>query len=356
MKKLTFILAALLLLLAGCQSASPSQTDDASQPGNNAEESGDVYVFNWGEYMDESLNKTFEEATGIKVHYNTYQNNEMLYSTIVGGGSSYDVIIPSDYMISRMIGEELLLPLNFDNIPNFANIDPAHKNPEYDPENLYSVPYMWGTVGIVYDQTRVSDPIDSWNALFDEQYSGQILMFDNPRDAFSIPLKLLGHSFNTTDEAKIREAYDLLVEQKPLVQAYVMDQIFDKMENGEAILAPYYAGDAITMMDANENLAFAIPKEGTNVFVDAFCIPTGAENKTAAEKYIDFMCSHDAGLANVEMIGYSTPLIDVFEGLDDEIKNDGISYPENMDGFEVFTNLPDWVLDLYAELWTDLRK
>ncbi len=355
MKKLSLILAAILLTLAGCQSDSPAEPGDSSQPGNNSE-SGVLNVFNWGEYMDESLNEAFEEATGIEVRYNTYPNNEMLYSTIVSGGASYDVIIPSDYMISRMIEEDLLMPLNFDNIPNFVNVDPELKNPAYDPENLYSVPYAWGTVGIVYDKTRVSAPIDSWGALFDEQYSGQILMFDNHRDAFGIALKLLGYSFNTTDESELREAYDLMVSQKPLVQAYVMDQIFDKMENGEAILAPYYAGDAITMMESNEDLAFAFPKEGTNVFVDAFCIPKSASNKTAAEKYIDFMCSYEAGLANVDMTGYSTPLLDVFESLDEEVKNDGISYPEDMSGFEVFTNLPDWVLDLYAELWTDLRK
>jgi spermidine/putrescine transport system substrate-binding protein len=358
LKKNVIILIAALLLLAGCQSATPAQgtqTDNA-QSGGGTQVSGDVYVFNWGEYMDEELNNAFGEATGIQVHYSTYQNNEMLYSTLMGGGSNYDVIIPSDYMISRMIEEDMLLTLDFANIPNFANIDADLKNPAYDPENLYSVPYAWGTVGIIYDTARVSEPVDSWGALFDERYSGEILMFDNPRDAFGIALKLLGHSFNTTNEAELRGAYDLMVTQKPLVQGYVMDQIFDKMENGEAILAPYYAGDAITMMETNEDLAFVFPKEGTNIFVDAFCIPKGAANKTAAEKYIDYMCSYEAGLANIDFTGYSTPLIDVYESLDDEVKNDGISYPEDMTGFETFTNLPGWVNDLYAELWTDLRK
>ncbi|MDR1692883.1 MAG: ABC transporter substrate-binding protein [Oscillospiraceae bacterium] len=343
------LLAALTLLLTSCKPA-------GSPNGGGNAEPGSVNVFNWGEYMDENLNEMFTQQTGIEVNYNTYPNNEVLYSTLVGGGSSYDVIIPSDYMISRMIDEDLIQQLDFGNIPNFENIDPDLKNPAYDPENLYSVPYAWGTVGIIYDKTRVSAPVDSWSALFDKQYSGQILMFDNSRDAFGIALKLLGYSFNTTDEGKLREAFNLLLEQKPLVQAHVMDQIFDKMENGEAILAPYYAGDALTMMDANENLAFAFPKEGTNVFVDAFCIPKGAANKAAAEAYINFMCSYEPGLSNIDVTGYSTPLLDVYESLDEEIKNDGISYPTDMSGFETFTNLPEWTLSLYNELWIELFK
>ncbi|MDR0293628.1 MAG: ABC transporter substrate-binding protein [Oscillospiraceae bacterium] len=361
MKKIAIIVAALCLLLAGCQDGAIRRLSNEGydfKPGSVRNDTGSasVNVYNWGEYMNEDLNRAFELVTGIKVNYTTYQTNEMLYSILATGGSSYDVVVPSDYMIGRLIGEDLLLPLDFANIPNFADVDPAHKNPDYDPQNIYTVPYMWGTVGIVYDTTRVSAPIDSWGALFDPQYAGQILMFDNSRDALGIALKYLGCSYNTTDEAELRAAYDLLVTQKPLVQAYVMDQIFEKMEGGEAILGPYYAGDAIMMMESNGDLAFAVPKEGSNIFADAFCVPKGSANKAAAEMYINFMCGADAGMANVSAVGYSTPLLSVYEALDEDVQNDGVSYPRDLTPFEPFANLPRATLDLYARLWTDLFR
>lgn len=361
MKKIAVIMAVLCLLLCGCQDGAIKRLSEngysfEANSVKNDTGSTEVNVFNWGEYMNEDLNKAFELVTGIKVNYNTYQTNEMLYSTLSSGGSSYDVIVPSDYMIARMIDEDMLLTLDFGNIPNFANIDPNLKNPVYDPENLYSVPYTWGSVGIVYNTTMVDEPVDSWSVLFDERYSGNILMFDNARDAFGIALKYLGYSFNTTNEDELQEAYDLLLTQKPLVQAYVMDGIFDKLEGGEAALGPYYAGDAITMMESNEDLAFTIPKEGTNLFVDAFCIPKGAKNKTAAEMYINFMCTYNAGMANADEIGYSTPLLDVYEDIDEDVKNDGFSYPKDLSGYEGFNNLPAETLKLYDRLWTDLFR
>ncbi len=312
---------------------------------------------NWGEYMDESLNAQFENETGIKVTYRTYATNEALYASLKSGGVSYDVIVPSDYMIGRMIEEDMLEKLDFANIPNASDIMDKFKKPEYDKDASYSVPYMWGTVGIIYNTTMVDEEIDSWSSLFDEKYAGNILMFDNSRDAVGIALKYLGYSFNTTDETQLREALGLLVQQKPLVQAYVMDQIFDKMEGGEAALGPYYAGDAITMIEENPDLAYAAPKEGSNVFVDAFCIPKGSKNKEAAEKYINFMCSAEAGLANCETIGYSTPLNSVYDMLDEDIKN-GISYPSDamLDKCEVFNNLPKATRELYDSLWNDLMK
>ena len=359
-KRLAIIFAALCLLLCGCTDGAIKRLSEAGYDFDYTVEnntgSTSVNVYNWGEYMDEDLNKAFEKVTGIKVNYDTFQTNEMLYSTLKSGGSNYDVIIPSDYMIGRLIEEDMLLPLDFGNIPLFSNVDPTFKNPQYDPQNMYSVPYMWGTVGIIYDTTKVTGSIDSWTALFDEQYRNQILMFDNSRDTIGIALKILGYSYNTASEDELREAYDLLAAQKPLVQAYVMDQIFDKMEGGEAILAPYYAGDAIMMMENNENLDFVIPKEGSNIFTDAFCIPKGAPNKAAAEMYINFMCLYDAGSANVEAVGYSTPLLDVFEGLDSDIKNDGISYPDDLTQFEAFYNMPDATRKLYDRLWMDLLK
>ncbi|MDR0326227.1 MAG: ABC transporter substrate-binding protein [Oscillospiraceae bacterium] len=360
MKKPIIILTALCLLLAGCADGAMRRLADAGYDFGYTVENNTgstvVNVYNWGEYMDEDLNKAFESVTGIKVNYDTFQTNEMLYSTLKSGGSSYDVVIPSDYMIGRLIEEDMLLPLDFGNIPNFENVDPKFKNPEYDPQNLFSAPYMWGTVGIIYDTTRVASPIESWGALFDERYGGEILMFDNSRDAIGIALKLLGYSYNTINEAELREAYDLLAEQKPLVQAYVMDQIFDKMENGEAILAPYYAGDAIMMMESNEDLAFVIPSEGSNIFTDAFVIPKGAANKAAAEMYIDFMCSYNAGSANVAAVGYSTPLLDVYAGLDASVKNDGVSYPQDFTLLEAYANMPRETRDLYDRLWTDLLR
>jgi spermidine/putrescine transport system substrate-binding protein len=360
MKKLAIILA-LALLLTGCSSgASLRRLSDAGFDFDftweNTTGAKSINVFNWGEFLDTDLNKAFTAVTGIKVTYTTYDTNEALYSKLRLGGSSYDVIVPSDYMIGRLIEEGLLAELDFGNIPNFSNVDDSFKYPQYDPRGLYSVPYMWGTVGIIYDKTRVSSPPDTWMALFDEQYAGQILMFDNSRDAFGIALKALGYSLNTTDKGELQEAFDLLARQKPLVQAYIMDQIFYKMEGGEAILAPYYAGDAIMMMEENENLAFIVPKEGSNIFTDAFCVPKDAPNKAAAEMYINFMLLYSAGMANKLEIGYSTPLIDVYAALPESVRNDGISYPGDRSIFEPFINLPAATRSLYDELWTSLRS
>ena len=316
-----------------------------------------VNVYNWGEYMDLSVLEDFEAQTGIQVNYQTYDANESMYSLLSSGGSSYDVIIPSDYMISRMIDEDMLEPLDFSRIPNFEDIDPALKNPEYDPTNAYSVPYMWGTVGIIYNTEKISRPVDGWDILFDPDYTGQILMFDNSRDAIGIALKVLNYSYNTTDAAQITQAVDLLVEEKPLIQSYVMDQIFDKLEGGEAAVGPYYAGDYITMSENNPALAFCLPKEGSNLFVDAMCIPKGAANKENAEAFINFMCSTEVGVKNCTEIGYSTPLLSVKEALPDAIKNNPVAYPsaEDLARCETFTNLPEDVLMLYDSEWTRLK-
>ena len=239
-------------------------------------------VYNWGEYIsdgsDDSLdvNKAFEELTGIKVVYSTFDTNESLYAKLKTGGSSYDIIIPSDYMIARMIAEEMLLPLDLTNIPNFqTSIGERYQNPSYDPENRYSVPYTWGTVGLIYNSTLVGEDevIDSWGCLWDPVYSGNMLMFSNSKDAFGVAFKLLGYPINAESREQLDRATQLLKEQKPLLQAYVMDEIFDKMTGGEAALAPYYAGDAVTMMEDNPDLRFVVPKEGSNIFTDAMCIP-----------------------------------------------------------------------------------
>ncbi len=327
-----------------------------------------INVYNWGEYIstgaDEGtldVNAEFEKLTGIEVNYTTYPSNEDLYSKLKNGGASYDVIIPSDYMISKMINEEMIQPIDLENIPNFQYIMDNFKNPAYDPENLYSVPYTWGTVGIIYNTTQVDVPEEEidWDILWDETYADQILMFDNPRDAFAIAEIMEGYSLNTEDSDELIIASERLKEQKSVVQAYVMDEIFDKMASSDAWLAPYYAGDALTILEENEDLAFVVPKSGTNLFVDAMCIPVGAKQKEAAEMYINFMCEPDIAFANIDYICYSTPHSAAFDMLDEETQNDPVSYPDN-DYLEanttVFVNLSDEANAQMQKLWTEMKS
>ncbi len=327
-----------------------------------------INVYNWGEYIstgaDEGtldVNEEFTKLTGIKVNYTNYATNEELYAKLKGGGATYDVIIPSDYMISKMIKENMVQELDFENIPNFGYIMPNFQNMDYDPLNAYSVPYTWGTVGIIYDQTMIDlNPEDiDWDILWDETYLDQILMFDNPRDAFMIAESLLGYSINTESEEELRECADKLKEQKAVVQAYVMDEIFDKMGAGDALIAPYYAGDALTIMEENEDLNFVVPASGTNLFVDAMCIPVGAKQKEAAEMYINFMCEPDIAYANIDYICYSTPHSAAFEMLDEEVRNDPVSYPDEQfiaEKTTVFVNLSDEANQLMQDLWTEMKS
>lgn len=340
---LSFALAALMLLsLTACGGSSSGEV---------------VNVYNWGEYIDTDLLKQFEDETGIKVVYNTFETNEGLYSKLQT--ESYDVIIPSDYMIARMIDEDMLQPLNYDNIPNFELIDEKYLGLEFDPEQAYSVPYTWGAVGIIYNAREV-DAADtgSWDILWNEKYAGQTAMFDNSRDALGLTLKLLGYSQNTTNKDELREAADKIIEGKDNFQGFWMDQILEKLPNEEILIAPYYNGDAVTMMEDNPDLAFYIPEEGTNIFVDAMCIPKNAKNVENAEKFINFMCSTEAAAANADYIGYSSPQREVYEQLDDEIKNDPIHYPtdETIANGETFLNLPEDVNQYYNDLWTEILK
>ena len=321
---------------------------------------GVVNVHNWGEYIDESIFEIFEEETGIRVNYSTFETNEALYSLMRRGGSNIDVIFPSDYMIGRMIEEDMLEELDFSNIPNFALIDPRYKGLAYDPDNKFSVAYMTGTVGIIYNSSLISQPITSWSALFNDDFAGQILMFDNPRDAFGIALKYLGYSLNTVNENEIRAAFDLLVRQKPILQAYVMDQIFDKLEGGEAWLGPYYAGDYLAMAENNPDLMFARPTEGTNFFVDAMCIPKGAANKTNAEIFINFMSRTDIAMMNMEYIYYASANFEAAAAFADEIDPEDYAVmfasPDVLANSEVFYHLPRHILELYDELWVELKR
>ena len=350
MKKALFPILAVAVLsvfaLSGCSK------------GGSASGKQVVNVFNWGVYIDESIFETFEAQTGIKVNYDTYESNEAMYGVLKNDGASYDVIIPSDYMISRMIGEDMLEKIDYSNTPNFSDVDPVLKNPDYDPSNEYSVPYMWGTVGIIYNTELVTEEVNSWSLLFDEDYAGQILMFNNSRDAIGVALKYLGYSYNTTNKTEITEAVDLLIAHKDIYQSFVMDEIFDKLGSGEAAIGAYYAGDYLVMAEENPALAFCLPREGSNLFVDAMCIPKGAENKANAEAFINFMCSAEAGLANCEEIGYSTPLLSVRDALDPAISGDPISYPDAaiLSACESYQNLPQDILDFYDSQWLRLKN
>ncbi|MGM9521743.1 MAG: PotD/PotF family extracellular solute-binding protein [Oscillospiraceae bacterium] len=320
---------------------------------------GEINIYNFGEYIDEDVYKAFEDEYNIKVNYTTYETCESLYSVLMTGGADYDVVITSDYMIARLAEQGMLAELDFDNIPNYSLIGDSYKNLEYDPEGLYSVPYMWGTVGIIYNGAEIDEDIHSWSTMFDEKYSGQILMFDSTRDAFGVALKALGYSMNTTDETEIRNAYELLEQQKPLLQGYFQDQMYDKLEGGEALIGAYYAGDYICMLDNNPDLKFVVPDEGANFYVDAMCIPATSENQELAEKFINYMCETDVSLANMDATGYASPNTEscaiYSEDLEDWIRDIMFPSDEVISRCEVFLSLPQETLDLYDSLWVELK-
>ena len=342
-------------LLSGCVSSrGESDSADSSSDGTQQTSGGVVNVYNWGEYIDTDLIDRFEEETGIKVIYNTFDSNENLYSRIQT--TSYDVIIPSDYAISRFIDEDMLQPLNYDHIPNMKLIDEKYTHLDFDPEQKYSVPYTWGVVGIVYN-TRYVDEADigSWDLLWNPKYTNRTAMFNNSRDALGIALMYLGYSLNTTDKDELREAADLIIAGKPVYQGIWMDQILEKLPSEEIVAAPYYNGDAVTMIDENPDLAFYVPKEGTNLFVDAMCIPKNAKNVSGAEKFINFMCSTEAAMANWEYVGYSSPQTEVYNELDEEITSDPLYFPDiTQYPTEAYTNLPTEINQYYNDLWVDI--
>jgi spermidine/putrescine transport system substrate-binding protein len=320
-----------------------------------------VYVYNWGEYIDQETIDMFEEETGIKVVYDEFEQNEEMYPKIKSGAVQYDVVCPSDYMIQKMIDENLLAEINFDNVPNIKNIDPAYleSSKNFDPENKYSVPYCWGTVGILYNKTMVEEPIDSWAAIFDEKYSGNILMIDSVRDAFGIALSYLGYDLNSTDEAQLEEAKALLQEQYPLVQAYVVDQVRDKMIGGEAALGVIYSGEAIFTQRENPDLEYVVPNEGSNVWIDGWVIPKNCRDKENAEAFINFMCSPEIALKNFEYITYSTPNAAAREMITDEdIKNSKVAFPDQsvLDRCRTYRYLGEEIEALYTDKWNEVKS
>ncbi len=320
-------------------------------------------VYNWGEYISDGsdstldVNKEFEKRYGITVNYTNFESNENMYNKLKSGGSNYDVIIPSDYMIARLVEEDMLAELDFNNIPNYKYIQEKYKNLYYDPENKYSIPYTVGMVGLIYNTKMVKEKVDSWSILWDYKYQDQILMFNNPRDTFGIAHLYLGQSVNTTDRGQWEEAIDLLKKQAPLVSSYVMDEIFNKMEKGEAALAPYYAGDFLTMHDTNPDLAFAYPKEGVNFFVDAACIPKNTQNKEAAELYINFLCEEEIAVANANYICYASPHELVLKSDDYDLKGNPVLYPkeEDMPQTQIFENLDTETQQYMTDLWNELK-
>ena len=313
-------------------------------------------VYNWGDYIDESVIASFEAKYGIKVNYETFATNEDMYTKIKSGGSNYDVAFPSDYMIKKMINEELLLPLDYNNIPNYSQIDSRFKNLAYDPKNEYSVPYMWGTVGIIYNKKMVKDPVDSWTILWDKKYSKQILMMDSQRDSIGITLKMLGYSLNTKKTEELEAAKKKLIEQKPLVLSYVVDEVKDKMIAGEAALAVVWSGDAVTMKQKNPDLEYVIPKEGSNLWFDGMVIPKNSKHKKEAEMFINYMCETEIALKNTEFIGYSTPQTETKGKLDEKIVKDKTAYPsdQELSKCEVFEDLADSIKE-YDRIWTEIK-
>ena len=327
-----------------------------------------VNVCSWGEYIDEDLITQFEEETGIIVNYQTAESNEALYSLLKSGAGDYDVIVPSDYMISQLIEEDMLSQLDYSQIPNYSLISDRFKGLTYDPEERYSVPYAWGTVGIIYNTSMVAEPITSWSVLFDDQYAGNVLMFRNSRDAMATALFYLGYSVNTTDEAELREAFQLLRDAKNrgVYQSFVMDEIFQKLEGGNAAIGVYYAGDYLTMAENNEDLAFAVPEEGSNWFMDAMCVLKDAPHYEEAMAWINFIASTEANLKNMDYLWYGSPNQEALEQYpayyeelyEEELGEETyeiIAAPaEVLERCEAYLVLPMETRKLYNDLWTEL--
>lgn len=351
MKKfLVFLLIAILSIpfsLAGC--------------GSDAGKNGEIYVYNWGEYIDPDVIDIFEEETGIKVIYEEFETNESMYPVVSSGARSYDVICPSDYMIEKMIQNDLLAEIDFNNIPNIENIGSTYLEAAkgFDPENKYSVPYCWGTVGILYNKTMVDESVESWGILFDEKYADNIIMQASVRDAYCVALSYLGYDINTMNEAELEEATNLLIEQKPLVYSYEIDGVRDLMIDESAALAVIYSGEALFTQQYNENLEYVVPEEGSNLWIDGWVIPKNCKNKEGAEAWINFLCRPDIAYKNFEYITYSSPVTQVKDMIEDEsIKNNAAVYPDEsiLNRCSVYKYLGSDGDALYDSYWTKVES
>ena len=380
MKKLTALTLACTLAaslaLTGCTiervdgtSNGGSSTDNGGSTGNTQTDGKRVLnVCNWGEYIDLDLIQEFQEKTGIQVNYQTAESNESLYSLLKTGGANYDVICPSDYMISQLIEEDMIQKLNYDNIPNYEKIGDQFKGLAFDPNNEYTVPYTWGTLGIIYNKTMVDGEITSWSSLYDDANKGNVLLINNSRDAFGNALIYLGYSVNTTNEDEIRQAYDLIADanKRGIFQGKVMDEVFNKMEQGNAAIATYYAGDYLTMYEVNPDLAYVLPEEGANWFVDAWCILKNAQHVSEAEEWINFLASTESSLANMDYIWYASPNTEALEkypeyyketygeDLDMDLYNIMAPSAEVLKKCENYVVLPEETRNLYNDLWIQL--
>ena len=362
-------LTAASALLSGCGASGNTGASGTDSAASGSADGGELYVYNWGEYIDEDVISQFEEETGITVVYDLFETNEEMYPVIEAGAVNYDVVCPSDYMIQKMRENDLLAELNFDNIPNIDQIDPAYMemSQAFDPENKYSVPYCWGTVGILYN-TKLLDELGvpaptKWADLWDERLSGEILMQDSVRDAFMVALKKDGYFMNSESKDELEQTKQELIDQKPLVQAYVIDQVRDKMIGGEAAVGVIYSGEMLYIQDEVANLGldydleYVIPEEGTNLWLDSWVIPKNAKNKENAEKWIDFMCRPEIAKANFEYITYPTPNNGAFELLDEEMQNNKAVFPDinSLKNSEVYIYLGDETDAVYNELWKEVK-
>ena len=357
-----------IMAVAAVAALSAVTMSGCGKSAEKAEGAGEVYVYNWGEYIDEDVIAQFKEETGIDVIYDMFETNEEMYPVIEAGGVKYDAVCPSDYMIQKMIENNMLAEINFDNVPNIKEIDSKYMDMSrsFDPENKYSVPYCWGTVGILYNTSMVApeDAPTKWSDLWDEKFKDNILMQDSVRDAFMVALKSLGYSMNTTNEAEIAEARDLLIKQKPLVQAYVIDQVRDKMIGGEAAMGVIYSGEMLYIqqevadLGLDYSLEYVIPEEGTNLWLDSWVIPANAPNKENAEKWINFLCRPDIAKKNFEYITYPTPNKGAFDLLDADLQNNKAVFPDtdSLKNCEVFQYLGTDVDSIYNEYWKEVKS
>ena len=345
MRKFALILC-ILIAFSACAMGSASAS---------AEE---LTVFNWFDYIDPAVIDLFEEETGITVKYVNFTTNEEMYTKLEAGAGTYDVIFPSEYMIERMIAHDMLEELDLSAMPNFANVMDRLKDPSYDPGNRFSVPYMWGTLGYLYNTEMVDEELTSWSALFDEKYAGNVIMMNSMRDSIGLALKYLGYSMNTRSEAELNEAKDLLIKQKQdkIQCGYLLDETKDKMVGGEAAIGVVYSGDAQYAIEKNENLVYVVPEEGSNIWVDGMCIPKGSKNVEGAMKFIDFLCREDIAAMNFDYIYYCSPIQAVVDGLDEEEAEQSTINPSEdvVSRCEYFNDVED-VMSLYENVWMEIR-
>ncbi|MBQ6564208.1 MAG: spermidine/putrescine ABC transporter substrate-binding protein [Clostridiales bacterium] len=319
-----------------------------------------VNVFNWEDYIDESVLEDFEAETGIRVNYMRFTTNEDMMVQVEANPGAFDVVFPSDYMVERMLNKGLLEEINYDHIPNSKYILESLTNPDYDPNGAHSIPYMWGTVGILYNTEKVTDPVESWGILWDEKYAGNVFMLDSIRDSMGITLKYLGYPINTREYVQLREATDLLISQKTsgVVKAYQVDETKDKMVAGEAALAVVWSGDAQYAIDLNPALAYAVPKEGSNIWIDPMVIIKNARNLENAEKFVDFLCRPDIAQRNCEEIRYSSPNAAAIELMGEEYTSNTVMNPDEVTvaSCEFFTDIPENYLPVYTTLWNEVKN